>query len=966
MDSMKGRSNHHNHPRMPISGPMPPAVHGGDDWGDGSWTVDCVCGVNFDDGEEMVDCDECGVWVHTRCSRFVKGEASFVCDKCKQKRSHCYDNGDNDNEETEVAQLLVELPTKTLRMARQTPVAGPTTSFNPPFRFWKEFSIEDRVHVQGIPGGDPSVFGGLSSAVFSSELWKCTGYVPKKFNFRYREFPCWDDDVGGGIDGEEGEENPANRGADVLFSLSKEIIRYDSSPNDINCASSKSRQGVLERELLLSPTKGVKKRALCTGKKDIRASSNKEKKERLESGGVKRARSSTDRRDKRRGLVPPSVVCKLDLSEGGGNTFYGRGMEGEEKMDFVIKKSILNNHSEAGVDSDRHKQILAINISNGSVGDDTSGIKVPPDFTVKEEITEERGTMGIGSDALPKAPVESDGLNELSIKNEAVDDSGQINDERHYLENLNKSSSGVAVDLQNAKPSGGDLENISSHAHLLPPQDRRDAIHPRSLQAKTEKTDSVDDQATTSGEQTNSSSLPEQTGKSTGQLSDKLQVQGVDGQECHNSERKSVEVNHCTSDKSADEMAYRSGELHSQKPDSVRLFTESSSEAGNDAKHAKNPVKSMTAISCSSAQGPAKAAVDFGKSALSSSRVLSKSSVSGSCKPPSTPASSAVVKPFHPAKQRVKVNAYSTVKKISTESDVSRNQSMKEVPKQFARAHLKGPINSGSKLSHGSRISPSPTLKRIPSDSKEQQSCSTSKATTSDNSAFSSLAGDSTSWSQTPNASSLQPKTTSHTCQKNEKNNNFSPDPLTKGSDYSVTIHLPSVNVAAVLSDEELALLLHQELNSSPRVPRVPRVRHAGGQLGAPTATSLLAKRTSGLGVKDQNHHLPVPRRKGKEEAKDGSRISREAVDESKKMLRVPSSPDQKRQEIIFPTDGCDKDAYGRSDFEVPFVPSASSGLPPIIEANGQNQLPTFISTRESSDGNGAVLGHAPRTLPGI
>lgn len=51
----------------------------------------------------------------------------------------------------------------------------------------------------------------------------------------------------------------------------------------------------------------------------------------------------------------------------------------------------------------------------------------------------------------------------------------------------------------------------------------------------------------------------------------------------------------------------------------------------------------------------------------------------------------------------------------------------------------------------------------------------------------------------------------------------------------------------------QLALLLHQELNSSPRVPRVPRMRHAGSlpQLTSPTATSMLMKRTSSIGGKD-------------------------------------------------------------------------------------------------------------------
>lgn len=195
---MKGRSH-----RLQSSDPP-------DDWIDGSWTVDCICGVNFDDGEEMVNCDECGVWVHTRCSRYVKGDDMFACDKCKSKINR------SDTEETEVAQLLAELPTKTMRMENSfVPNGNPRR----PFKLWTDIPMEERVHVQGIPGGDPSVFGGLSS-IFNPELWKCTGYAPKKFNFQYREFPCWDESP----KREEENENPIGKGAGVLFSLSKESI----------------------------------------------------------------------------------------------------------------------------------------------------------------------------------------------------------------------------------------------------------------------------------------------------------------------------------------------------------------------------------------------------------------------------------------------------------------------------------------------------------------------------------------------------------------------------------------------------------------------------------------------------------------------------------------------------------------------------------------------------------------------
>lgn len=217
--AMKGRSN-----RLPA--PSAPS----EDWGDGSWTVDCACGVTFDDGEEMVNCDVCGVWVHTRCSRFVKGEVSFACDKCKaRKRQHtssvspaAENNGNlyscnggiggvTNTEETEVAQLLAELPTKTDH-------CPPSASHRPPaFKLWTRAPIEERVHIQGVPGGDPALFQGLSS-VFTSELWKCTGYVAKKFNFKYREFPCWEEE-----EEEEEGENPTSRGADLLFSLSKDI-----------------------------------------------------------------------------------------------------------------------------------------------------------------------------------------------------------------------------------------------------------------------------------------------------------------------------------------------------------------------------------------------------------------------------------------------------------------------------------------------------------------------------------------------------------------------------------------------------------------------------------------------------------------------------------------------------------------------------------------------------------------------
>lgn len=166
-----------------------PAPAPADDWGDGSWTVDCSCGITYDDGEEMVSCDECNVWVHTRCARYVRGvHISFSCHNCKAKRAP------SSADEAEVAELLAELPTHRPR---------------PLYRRWAEVPLPSRVHVHGLPGGtDTALFRSAApSPVFSSTLWRCAGYVPKRFGFRYCEFPYWADD---------------KDGANALFALARE------------------------------------------------------------------------------------------------------------------------------------------------------------------------------------------------------------------------------------------------------------------------------------------------------------------------------------------------------------------------------------------------------------------------------------------------------------------------------------------------------------------------------------------------------------------------------------------------------------------------------------------------------------------------------------------------------------------------------------------------------------------------
>jgi len=49
------------------------------------WTVECVCGTRDDDGERMIACDRCGIWMHTRCVGIkdsAKAPSSWTCPNC--------------------------------------------------------------------------------------------------------------------------------------------------------------------------------------------------------------------------------------------------------------------------------------------------------------------------------------------------------------------------------------------------------------------------------------------------------------------------------------------------------------------------------------------------------------------------------------------------------------------------------------------------------------------------------------------------------------------------------------------------------------------------------------------------------------------------------------------------------------------------------------------------------------------
>ncbi|KAG9453115.1 hypothetical protein H6P81_006019 [Aristolochia fimbriata] len=955
--AMKGRSH-----RIPSSDPP-------DDWGDGSWTVDCICGVTFDDGEEMVNCDECGVWVHTRCSRFVKGETSFACDKCKSKK---YRN--NDSEETEVAQLLVELPTKTVRIEPQNPRAVPHRS---PFRFWTDIPMEERVHVQGVPG-DPAIFQGLSS-VFTSELWKCTGYVPKKFNFQYKEFPCWEE-----------SENPVDRGAGVLFSLSKEIISYPAVD--------------YERKL---PPKEVKKPDGGNGKVSSGDMQNQTKKERnnLREGAAvlgkrkkeetstlkdrnsrKKAMSTGKEAEKKKGATSASDYVKLELKRDRGfkdvnvDAQYAKSEEKEciksEEKECILPKSLVDGRMEELNDSDKHK-----NSSSFYVSAEAGSPEFSPPTTALENNTKIQNAGQEHSSAAKSSP-ETDASvpyhaeivdGTISVKKE--EDVKPLNHLDHQKEKMQHLNTGSSSDAVVSIPASGDVgtSTLGLRDKCIPSHGS-DTVSPDSVQTDIKVKREQELQGADVPEVLSSPTERKHSPK----YSEK-QSMGQVFENARNGDQKS-EPAKVTEKKSIMSMPSRHVDPDQSEQgshESIRQLAvpEALLESRQSMKEIDDPSKLGGTNGSLLFSNSRKLIPGVSKSSLTScSSVLFKDnhkapvpSSSDNHKPHIPPNSAATVKLFPSSKQRIKADMIDHRKEHSR-VDGSRNDNPKIAS------------SLGLKQSCATRIPQSTVTssKLALSDTKEQGLYSSCRNVTSEGASL--LGSVETDYiSQNQSSFSVENKpTASSSSQKSQKVYQSINHSTTKQYQDTQSVHstAPST-ISATLSDEELALLLHQELNSSPRVPRVPRMRQAGGiaQLASPTATGLHVRRPSGFGGKDQ---IMFSRRKNKEETyKEGCRHSREPTDEPKKMDRMMLSAERKQ---------LDHDAEGSVDKRETSIESpetvASSKRSMLLsstvsntcpsssfETNERNLSSTLASSRDASDDDvaaTAIAGPSFRTLPGL
>lgn len=934
-----------------------------DDWGDGSWTVDCICGVNFDDGEEMVNCDECGVWVHTRCSRYTKGEELFACDKCKRKSSR------NDSEEKEVAQLLVELPTKTVRIESNY-VGRP--------KLWTDIPMEERVHVQGVPGGEPGLIGGLSG-VFTPHLWKCTGYVPKRFNFQYREFPCWDekkeDDNKNGKLNKIENGNPVDNGAGVLFSLSKE--RVFGAPMDPNkgalnegkkpdCENlngkrwqngTRKDRGVLQPVVILS-SKQKKDEPVVS--KD--RSAKKKARSVAEKDAYKKKR---DVRFHKTVFRHSSDAKQFEFYEDSGQKplkIDTQSVKSKNSKDCVLQEPTSDGNFASNHAVERPKNNLggrerASEASSSGV----SGHGCPIRFEAKEEKADHQfatDTMSSAKSedvaALPLehkcsgiTPVKEVGVIMAIDKADGGVEESKRSPQEHMVNNLAGTGLGVKGN-QMLKYSSCSM----SHSFVKP-----------DVEVKREVHDDDGSKVALIAEPSppGNSKDTEISFRQTSEVSQMNDVVGGSSQpsDCKVKVIESEIVAECDSGKaneSPDDCSLLKRDLEgSEVPASVQKI---SSESNHVPGSAEEPKASAYVEASEEQSVQHKMVVCVGKSSSTSAAVVIPMSPIPDSKHADTHNSNSNMK------QRVMPDNNVNIKKDQAASDVPRDEDRHDVSRRTAKERLKSSVGSTSKVSHQSRIPHASISKRTISESKDSAPPSSLKASSVHNTSATSVSGESAGSLQTQSASHVQQhrNPASGLPQKSEKFNQSSMQSASKVA-HTPSAHPFAPSISPTLSDEELALLLHQELNSSPRVPRVPRVRHTGSfpQLSSATTTSMLIKCTSSSGGKD---HSLVPRRKNKDASKDGSRISRELDHEAKRIDKVLSSSDH-RQDIGYSNDASSK----RDDKNVPSAPTTTTNSGPSSsnEANDLNLSSIRSSPRNLSDEDASTAhGSVPRTLPGL
>ncbi|KAL1822979.1 hypothetical protein ACET3Z_009757 [Daucus carota] len=939
----------------------PDPVDPPDDWVNGSWTVDCVCGVNYDDGEEMVNCDECGVWVHTRCYRYVKSEKAFACYKCKgvkSRRDWESDRMEEERTESEVAQLLVELPNKTVR--RGLGSATGNSGFQK--RLWTQIPKEERVHVQGVPGGEDGVFSGSGlSSVFGAGLWKSTGYVPKKFSFQYKEFDCW----------KEGDENVVNNG--------------DAGAQGV--ASLKDIAGsVADHE------------SLGVGMRTRGEESKKKKREGEDYNGRSTQKSGmkkqTDRNStmihygKRKKEV--SIASKDGTGKKKAKVVHVEGDASKKRSPRVSRSAStpLGDAKQSAFHESRSLRVDESVVERGKHDEIKGNVAAEPSLkgfsTESVEVAELKQT--------PKtSPVVSS--HRLSLKARPTDKCGIagtfqntsiISDGKQSLPDNNNSERLLAktedVGLDNVNDKGGECAHRSDRYSQEVRADYLETIAPR---AKDSQNDHDSTSKLSSGrpkQEKTQIDINDSAGVSQVQVSLPCKEKLDDGGPAPNTQNHDIRSNvlkkaACVNDVLF--MEQKSDNVYSNTPADCQIDKAGApslpihvpingqmvDDLGNhvaggsslelkQVRHSKEPSKACETTMISSEHlDKHKVIVSFGKSSLTTATTSI----------PKTPASDSHrivdAQNDNRSTQQNVVSEHKNSKKEGSDAGFLKNRERYEKPRKISKDVSKS-FTSSVKTSNLGKISGSSNSK-ILSASKESGSFSSAKPSLLQTVLSNSMSGESDTSLQPEIASYAENvTTTSELTQRSETANHLNCQPSLKVNHTLQMHHSAALNTSTAISDEELALLLHHELNSSPRVPRVPRMRNAGSlpQLGSPTGSNSLMKRSSSSCMgKDQGL---VFKRKGKSIAAEGSQNSEE--DESRNVKRSPLVPVQRTSDPTRTSDSVSKT-------EVDYGSAAGNASLASAETGKQDVSSIYKSPQNASDEEtGTDIRPAQRTLPGL
>ncbi|KAL0409188.1 UNVERIFIED_CONTAM: hypothetical protein Sradi_1853200 [Sesamum radiatum] len=851
----------------------------------------------------------------------------------------------NDSEETEVAEFLVELPTKTLRMDNPNPARNSMS--RRPFRLWTDIPMEERVHVQGVPGGEPGLFSGMKmSPVFGPELWKCTGYVPKKLNFRYNEFPClshgkMEEKKEEELDKTSGEDNAnqAGNNAGVLFSFTKEnentlptpIVDSPGVKSPVEGGGChevvSSRQKKLDGQNLDfgCPEDSMKKESISV---PIVLHSGKRKKEELKDQNVKKKGRTIEKEgDIRKRATHSSKAASacdakhLAFSQDRGSKAVSDDIQCSkdllgDQLDGLGECATNLASNEHGLESTLRNDVSSDEVSRG--GNRVDQVPVGSENFSKTNNGVESSTQLNGSRSTPvKEEVPGD-------TPKGCEDVGRITGGISHEER-------VALDVDiagtDAKESRDGQDSDIDEAYSRPNKkikgeldaDDHGRYHVEYPPLNDVKSDSM--KAITQYPESSLKVFSEEgkvieTPVITSEASEPKVLDACRSQTLSTRTDKS--------DESLDTLYQSKREpIGSEGPAAARkrsLGLKHSSEVADDLLKSNG-----TARSHSTASYQRKAVFSVAKSTSTSAGISSKSSdnrVAATAQNPS----------IHNRQKELSESNAGTLKENASADTVEHEEKCGR-PKKLVKESSK--LNSLSKISDSTKLSQTSDSKRLLSDSKDSSIHSSSKAPLVPNVPSNRVSGERASTPQIEGALNVQNKAAAS---------------------------------AVPGKGEKLALLLHQELNSSPRVPRVPRMRHAGSlpQLTCPSATSMLMKRTSS-GGKD---HGMASRRRTKDFPGEGSHGSLEADNEVKKMERKPSSPDNMRRDSGCPTDLLSrKEADGGPVKSVQSMKktNVSSSLSSPSDSNGHNLLSSRSSSRNASDDDPRMVGRLTnRTLPGL